>query len=120
MRYIAHHTIRLVRLVSVLLLPILAVGVLAPTIARADNTAVIVSNAAQAAMDACNSLSKVRTSGMPAAQTAAATRAATAVATQAATTQPPTPSATPRPAPTADRVGFPDGFQETFKLLFFF
>ncbi len=31
------------------------------------------------------------------------------------TTRP--PSATPRPAPTEDRVGFPEGYQDTFKLL---
>jgi plastocyanin len=32
------------------------------------------------------------------------------------TTRP--PSATPRPAPTEDRVGFPEGYRENFKLLF--
>ena len=112
MRYLAHHTVRLARLALVLRLPMLAAGVLAPAIARADNTVVVVSSAKQAALEACNALSKGRTSSTPAPQTAAPTQAATVVATQAVTTQTPPPSPTPRPAPTQDRVGFPDGFQD--------
>jgi plastocyanin len=33
---------------------------------------------------------------------------------------PPPPTATPRPAPQKDNVGFPEGYQNTFKLLFIF
>jgi plastocyanin len=40
-----------------------------------------------------------------------------AAATKPAASPPAGPTATPRPAPQEDRVGFPDGYQNTFKLL---
>jgi plastocyanin len=120
MACLIHPAIRGIRLLSVLLLPILVVSVLPPAIARADNRTISASRAEQAALEACNALSRFRMSGTPAPQTATATQAVTPVASQQGTAQVPTPSNTPRPAPTEDRVGFPEGYQENFKLLFFF
>jgi hypothetical protein len=57
----------------------------------------------------------------PPATSAAATSAAprtSSPATPAASTPVPSPTPTPRPAPSADRIGFPDGYQTAFKFLY--
>ena len=49
---------------------------------------------------------------------ASASASRTAAPATTAAVPPPSPTATPRPAPSADRVGFPEGYQTAFKFLY--
>lgn len=88
--------------------PLAPTATLAPTSPTAGQTTALLP---------CAAASRISQLQPPAPATARTTTAAPASPTA---TRPAAPTPTPRPAPQTDRVGFPEGYQDTFKLLFVF
>lgn len=100
------------------LVPATATGRTAPAPATTTATTAAASPAVgrPAAFEPCSAVSLVSSLDPPA-PTAAASPGAVTAPPRAATGAP-VPTPTPRPAPPVDRVGFPEGYTDAFKLLF--